>query len=129
MQLPVSFPDPFVGPPMFFLKYKKKRKKGRVKLCGIKKKNIWYIFNLHKLPVKVRKTGEDKCRNICKGDSFAKQFLFPAKKIFSDDGMNTAFINGRAAVHNRFMGLMLFVIMNNGNMIFQGNLGIRNHGR
>ena len=80
MQLPVSFPDPFVGPPMFFLKYKKKRKKGRVKLCGIKKKNIWYIFNLHKLPVKVRKTGEDKCRNICKGDSFAKQFLLDVYK-------------------------------------------------
>lgn len=88
---------------MFFLKYKKKNNKGRVRLCGIMKKNIWCLFNLHKLTQKKGKTGCSQSVYAAQKDTFRKQFLFPVIQVLFYDVTVTVFIDRGIIIHNRIL--------------------------
>lgn len=89
---------------MFFLKYRRTKRIRRVRLCGIKKKNIWYPFNLHKLTRKKREAGCNKTGDGAERDAFRKQFLLPVIQVLSYDVAVTAFINRGIIIHKRILG-------------------------
>ena len=72
------------------------------------------------------KTGWNKAARKC--DSGSQDTLFPVFSELTDHKTKITFINGRIAVHHFCAVSIIFKSRYDGNMVCQGNSGIRNHG-
>lgn len=69
----------------------------RVKLCGIQKKIITGLLNLHKLPEIKYEALLYQSRNGRNGDGMGNKTLFPVPAVSMNDMADGAFVNGIVA--------------------------------
>ena len=75
------------------------------------------------------KTGFNQLADWHEIDTFRAKFFMPVLMIASNDISIVAFINRRIRIHNRILREFLIMVGNNGYMIRDRNLRIRNHRR
>lgn len=107
---------------LFFAHYRKRWRTCRVRLCGVHKKNIWGVVNLHKLPGKSSKTITYQGRPVSKGYPFRKHALFPVVQEVTDDITTVAFIDAGVVIHEIFPSFSVFMQGNDINVFFGGCL-------
>ena len=85
----------------FFFEYREPKTGSHVRLCGIKKKCVRGVFNLHELSGKISEALSDQ-KNVTDINPFRKKALFPVAIVLMDDIGTVAFVNGGISVHYGF---------------------------